>query len=170
MQTMIPLNRNRRKVWLHTRQATSATKWHLVCDVDGVITDGKFHYSSEGKQLKIFGSHDADALKANSFFDEITFVSADERGFQISSKRVNDMGFELCLRSPSERLQLIRELMVAANVIFIGDSFSDIPALVEATLSAAPKASYPSARKAADIKLRLRGGEGALAELLHLFN
>jgi 3-deoxy-D-manno-octulosonate 8-phosphate phosphatase (KDO 8-P phosphatase) len=144
------------------------SSWHLVCDVDGVLTDGKFHYSSTGKAHKVFGSYDADALRADNFFNEITFVSADKRGFEIASKRIEDMGFQLHLKSPSERAELIRELKETSNVIYVGDSFTDIPAFREATLSAAPRNAYPKARKIADIRLQLKGGEGAIAELVHL--
>jgi len=150
------------------RRSDKLSKWHLVCDVDGVLTDGKFHYSSAGKTHKVFGSHDADALKEDEFFDEVTFISADKRGFEISSKRIEDMGFNLHLKSSSERLELIRELKRTSRVVFVGDSFSDIPALKEATLSAAPRNAYPEARKMVDIRLNLNGGEGAIAELMHL--
>ena len=166
---MLPFSRNQFKAWSATRRIPSGRQWHLVCDVDGVLTDGKFHYSKEGKAFKVFGAHDADALKESSFFNAVTFISADKRGYEISSRRVQDMGFELSLKSPSERLKLITDLKLVSNVLFIGDSFSDIPALKEATLSAVPRSAYPAARRVADIRLQLRGGEGAVAELLHLF-
>ena len=35
---------------------------NLVIDVDGVMTDGKFYYSVDGKILKAFGADDHDAL------------------------------------------------------------------------------------------------------------
>ena len=66
--------------------------WSFVCDVDGVLTDGKFAYSDQGKVLKTFGSHDAEALKGSSLFSSISFITADERGFEISATRVRDMG------------------------------------------------------------------------------
>ena len=35
----------------------------LVTDVDGVLTDGKYFYSDQGKILKQFGPHDSDGFK-----------------------------------------------------------------------------------------------------------
>ena len=35
---------------------------NFILDVDGVFTDGKFHYTSEGKTFKTFGDADSDAL------------------------------------------------------------------------------------------------------------
>jgi 3-deoxy-D-manno-octulosonate 8-phosphate phosphatase (KDO 8-P phosphatase) len=162
-------SRNAFKAWIRTRGDGLYSKWHLVCDVDGVLTDGKFHYSRTGKLYKVFGSHDADALRENSFFHAVTFVTADKRGFEISSKRVQDMGFQLLLKSPIERLKLIKELKSNSNVVYLGDSFSDIPSLREATVSAVPRNAYPAARRVADIRLKLKGGEGAVAELVHSF-
>ncbi len=142
--------------------------WSFVCDVDGVLTDGKFGYSDQGKILKMFGSHDAEALKNISFFSSVRFISADERGFEISAKRIRDMGHDLSLVSSSERADFIRAMQLHSNVAFIGDSFSDIPAMRVAEISAAPGSAYPSARKAATIRLACNGGEGAVAEFVHL--
>lgn len=157
------------KSWIHINTSRRSLPWHLVCDVDGVLTDGKFLYSSHGKEYKNFGAHDAEALKTNTFFGKVTFISADERGFEISLKRVQDMGFQLELVAASERQKLIMDLKRSWNVAFIGDSYSDIPSMREADLSAAPNGSVSEARRAANIRLKSRGGEGAAAEFLHLF-
>jgi 3-deoxy-D-manno-octulosonate 8-phosphate phosphatase (KDO 8-P phosphatase) len=142
--------------------------WSFVCDVDGVLTDGKFAYSDQGKVLKTFGSHDAEALKGSSLFSSISFITADERGFEISATRVRDMGYVVSLVSSRDRVDFIRSIQLHSNVAFIGDSFSDIPAMRLADISAAPKSAYPSARKSANIRLTRNGGEGAVAEFIHL--
>lgn len=156
----------RSKLW----KANSSLPWYLVCDVDGVLTDGKFHYSSKGKVLKVFGSHDADFVKSSSFFSQIVFVSADWRGFDISRKRVEDMGQTLLQLTPDERKDFILEIKSHANVVFIGDSASDLPALKAATISAAPRNAFPIVRRSVMLPLKLRGGEGALAELIAFFD
>lgn len=150
------------------RNADRKAVWHLVSDVDGVLTDGKFHYSYEGKKYKVFGSHDADALKQQNLFSRVTFVSADERGFDISNRRVGDMGYSLELMNPVERRDFVKELSFRENVVFIGDSLSDSPAFEAALMSAAPKGSHPRLYKRATIRLSRRGGEGAIAELVEL--
>ena len=48
---------------------------NLVIDVDGVMTDGKFYYSLEGKILKAFGADDHDALSILKKFINIIFVT-----------------------------------------------------------------------------------------------
>ena len=36
---------------------------NFILDVDGVFTDGKFHYTENGKVMKIFGDADNDAYE-----------------------------------------------------------------------------------------------------------
>ena len=35
---------------------------NFILDLDGVLTDGKFYYSQDGKFLKAFGADDHDCL------------------------------------------------------------------------------------------------------------
>ena len=75
----------------------------FVIDVDGVLTTGQFLYSEKGKAFKIFGAHDADGLKLIKDKVNILFISADKRGFKISKKRIEDMGYPLYHVHESER-------------------------------------------------------------------
>ena len=70
---------------------------NFILDVDGTLTADYFIYSKKGKQYKIFGPDDADALKILQKYINISFVSADRRGFDISKKRIIDMGFKIFL-------------------------------------------------------------------------
>ena len=60
----------------------------FILDVDGVMTTGQFLYSKDGKEMKIFGPDDNDALSMLKPFIEIRFLSADKKGFPISYKRI----------------------------------------------------------------------------------
>ena len=68
---------------------------NFIIDVDGVLSTGQFLYDVNGKRFKIFGPDDNDALKLLKNFLKINFVTSDKRGFNISKKRVEDMGFKL---------------------------------------------------------------------------
>lgn len=144
--------------------------WTLVCDVDGVLTDGTFSYSESGKFTKTFGPHDADALKLIKSKIEIVFISADKRGFGISQKRVQDMGFELELVSSQDRKKYISTLKFNKRVIFIGDSFTDELALCESDLSFTPANAHLIAKKASHYRLKAKGGQGAVTEVCFLLN
>jgi 3-deoxy-D-manno-octulosonate 8-phosphate phosphatase (KDO 8-P phosphatase) len=137
---------------------------NLVLDVDGVLTDGKFTYSDQGKFSKTFGSHDSDALKIISNAANLIFISADKRGFAISESRINDMNFHLLQVGSANRDEFIRKVKLEGCTAFIGDSFTDVPALREANLSLVPKGAHPLAKAQADIVLNSNGGDGAVAE------
>ena len=52
---------------------------NLIVDVDGVMTDGKMHYTADGKIMKVFGPDDHDALKMIKDIINIHFISADKK-------------------------------------------------------------------------------------------
>ena len=95
-------------------------KFTFLIDVDGVLTSGKFFYNTEGKIIKEFGPHDSYSLSLLKDKLNIEFISADHRGFEISNKRVQDMGFELKLVSEKELITLKK--MTFRFTIFMGDS------------------------------------------------
>jgi 3-deoxy-D-manno-octulosonate 8-phosphate phosphatase (KDO 8-P phosphatase) len=144
--------------------------WMIVCDVDGVLTDGTFSYSESGKFTKTFGPHDSDALNLVKSKIDIIFISADKRGFGISQSRVQDMGFELKLVASHDRKDLISVIQKDRRVIFIGDSFTDEDALRGADLSFTPANAHSLAKKAASHILKANGGHGAVSEVCLLIN
>lgn len=139
-------------------------RYTFVLDVDGVLTDGSFLYDERGKAYKIFGPDDADALKALSKYVDIVFMSQDKRGFNISKKRVNDMGFELKEVASKNRVDFMREIYGLENCIYMGDGFLDAPALKEAYLSISTCTSDPLAQKWSDYVTKREGGHRAVSE------
>jgi 3-deoxy-D-manno-octulosonate 8-phosphate phosphatase (KDO 8-P phosphatase) len=145
----------------------SKDKIALVSDVDGVLTDGKFHYSDQGKILKVFGSHDADALKLLAINKRVAifFLTADARGFEISSKRITDMGFEVQLMNPSERVNFISKLKREYFTIYVGDSFTDIDSMRISDFAVVPNNAHQKARKNANLITKSNSAEGAMSEI-----
>lgn len=157
------------QVLLHRRLRCAQNSLLLIFDVDGVLTDGSFYYSTEGKILKKFGPHDSEASSILSKSFEIRFISADQRGFQITSKRIKDMGFTLELVPASQRVPYIQNFQrIGKHVFFIADAPSDIPALMIADFSACPKNVFSKVKSSVDVVLEADGGRGVVAELLNL--
>jgi 3-deoxy-D-manno-octulosonate 8-phosphate phosphatase (KDO 8-P phosphatase) len=138
----------------------------LVIDIDGVLTDGTFYYGVDGKVLKRFGPHDAEASALLESFFKINFISADIRGSEITKLRLSDMGFSLTICSSDQRRTFIESLQKLGNrVLFLGDSISDLPALKQADFSFCPNDSLDFVAKQVNFRLKTRGGRGTLAEL-----
>lgn len=152
---------------LAKRVSSSGLPWIVVSDFDGVLTPGNFFYSESGKVLKEFGSHDADAIKYfNKRGLDFNFVTADHRGFEISRKRVEDMGFHLQLLTPEERCSLIRKLQATNRVVYVGDSLTDLQGLMMSDIAVVPAGAFGLDGIPGALYLRRGGGHGAIAELL----
>lgn len=137
---------------------------NFIIDVDGVLTDGKFYYSSRGKELKAFGANDNDALQLIKDTIFIRMVTGDKRGFAITKKRIDDMGFPLDLVSTFERVAWVQKLGDPAAIIYMGDGIFDPLVFQAVGYGIAPANGFPDALKAADYVTKARAGEGAVAE------
>lgn len=139
---------------------------HIVFDVDGVLTDGKFHYNRHGKELKAFGADDNDALKLIRKNISIHFVSADQRGLNITQARIHDMGYVCQYLNTKQRITFIKNLPGGAQrVIYMGDGIFDPLVFKEVGYSITPANAHKYVKNVADHVTEAKGGEGAVAEV-----
>ena len=138
---------------------------NLVIDVDGVMTDGKFYYSVDGKILKAFGADDHDALTILKKYINIIFVTGDKKGFKISKKRIfHHMGFKIFLVSTTQRLKWIKSKYKLEETIYIGDGLLDYLVMEKIGYSITPNNSSNFTKKYSNYVLRRSGGDRAVAE------
>lgn len=139
---------------------------NLVIDVDGVMTDGKFYYSKDGKVMKAFGPDDHDALLLLKPHLSIMFVTGDKKGFDISKKRIaDDMKFPLTLVSTFERIDWIKEQgLNPKETIYIGDGIFDAMVFKEVMYGIAPANAFHTTKKASSYVTKSSGGDSAVAE------
>lgn len=138
---------------------------NFILDVDGVFTDGKFHYSADGKVFKIFGDADNDALSFLKGRLHIEMVSGDKRGFPITKKRIQeDMGYPLSLVSTFERINWIKDRFDPLETIYMGDGIYDPLVFEKVGFSIAPANAFFNTKKYANYVTQSKGGEGAVAE------
>ncbi len=144
----------------------------LILDVDGVMTDGKFYYTSDGKFLKAFGPDDSDALGLIDKFMEVRFVTGDKKGFEISKKRiVDDMGYKLELVSTINRLEWMKAHYDLKDIIFIGDGIFDYIAMKKVGYSIVTNNGDIQTKKYANYVTKRCGGDRAVAEaVMHILN
>lgn len=140
------------------------TPKNFIIDVDGVLTDGSFYYSARGKIMKMFGPDDNDALHLIKDIMVIHMVTGDKRGFAITKKRIDDMGFPLTLVSTFERAAWIAKNFNPAETIYMGDGIFDALVFDAVGYSLAPANAFLKTKESADFVTKSRGGEGAVAE------
>lgn len=138
----------------------------FILDVDGVMTDGSFLYSAQGKQFKSFSADDSDGLKLLSHYMRIEFVSADHRGYPITSKRIaEDMGYNLANISSKDRVEWIKSFGIAADkTIYMGDGFYDHKIFKACGYGIAPHNALDHTKEAADYITSRVGGDRAVAQ------
>jgi 3-deoxy-D-manno-octulosonate 8-phosphate phosphatase (KDO 8-P phosphatase) len=142
----------------------------FIVDVDGVLTDGGFYYSIEGKVMKKFGADDNDALSLLKPYIKILFLTGDKKGFPISKKRiVDDMNMELELVSTIKRIDWIKKRYNPEEVIYMGDGIFDHYVMKEVGYSISVSNGDANAKKYAMYITERSGGNRAVAEAcLHI--
>lgn len=137
----------------------------IIFDVDGVLTDGKFTYTIDGKISKRFGPDDSDALSLIEKYINIQFVSGDHRGFEISKARiVKDMGRALELVSTTKRIEWIKGRWDPKEVIYMGDGIFDSFVFDRVGYSIAPQNADSNLKNKANYVTERAGGDRAVAE------
>ncbi len=138
----------------------------FISDVDGVLTNGQFTYTEQGKVSKVFGPHDADGVKyLKKYGIDVIFISADVRGSKITAARIKDMNCDFRVVSESERLGWIKSRYDITNdVIYMGDGIHDAEILKQAFMSIAPNNARWEAKAKAQYVTPTDGGNGAFLD------
>jgi len=141
----------------------------LVCDVDGVLTDGGLHYDENGGVRKRFDVRDGLGIRLlQELGIEVAFLSGGRGG--ASECRAAHLGVRHCLVGVGDKLAALRRLQAEIGVArpataFIGDDLNDLAVRPAVALLICPADATPALRRQADWVLRRRGGDGAVREL-----
>jgi 3-deoxy-D-manno-octulosonate 8-phosphate phosphatase (KDO 8-P phosphatase) len=144
-----------------------ALEW-LLCDVDGVLTDGRVYYGAGGEPLVAFDIKDGLGLKL-----------AQEAGLKVGllscrrtsgvEARAAALGLDAVVLGRDDKGAAFAEFLdsrgvAAAGVAYVGDDLLDLPVLARCGLSFAPADAVEEVREAVDRVLTRRGGRGAVRE------
>jgi len=145
----------------------------LVCDVDGVLTDGRLYFGAQGELMKAFDVRDGHGIKLlRAAGIEVALLSA--RSSEIVAARARELGLALVLQGRSDKLAALEELLArsgtaAARCGYIGDDWLDLPCLArvgrEGGLAATVQDACAEARAAAHWVAPVDGGCGAVRQL-----
>ena len=139
----------------------------LISDVDGVLTCGGHFYTKKKKSLKRFSSNDKEAINEilKKFVKNIIFITGDKSGFEISKKRIRDMGFNLKYVCSKRRNEFIKSLR--GSKVYIGDGIFDGDVNVDLLLSL--KDSTPQVQEKSSFVLNTEGGRNVFSHVLFYF-
>ena len=145
-------------------QKHKKTNLNFILDVDGVLTDGCFYYSEKGKIIKKFGAHDHDGIKLLKPFFNISLITADKKGYNISKLRAKDMGLKITLVKEENRFSYFEKIGFD-RCIYAGDGHYDAAILKKVFIGFATRNSVELAKKNANYVTKNIGGWGAVYEI-----
>ena len=144
----------------------------LICDVDGVFSDGRIYLGNSGEEIKAFHTRDGYGIKAlRQAGIEVAIITG--RRSAIVEKRMQALTVQHIFQGQEDKmpayLQLKQQLMLQdEQIAYLGDDLSDWAVMQHVGLSVAVADAHPLLRRHAALTTSLPGGFGAVRELCDL--
>jgi len=145
----------------------------LICDVDGVFSDGRIYLGNQGEELKAFHTKDGFGIKAILALG-IKVAVITGRQSKIVDNRMTALGIPYIFQGKEDKLTVYQDLLTTLNlsaeeVAYIGDDVVDLPVIEDCGLGIAVNDAHPLVLQGADLITRTKGGFGAVREICDLF-
>ena len=144
----------------------------LILDVDGVLTDGRIIFDSNGIESKFFNVKDGHGIKMLQRSGvEVGIISGRES--QVVYNRAVELGIGQVYQKALDKLVPYRQMLEATGltdeeVDFMGDDVIDIPILKRVGFAAAPADAVNEVLPFVQFVSKNRGGWGAVREVCDL--
>ncbi len=141
----------------------------LLLDVDGVLSDGRLIYHSDGSESKAF--YAGDGLGIKLLMDQGVGIGVvTGRISPPVNHRCRSLGIDLVFAGVMDKGTVLPEIVERTGVppermAFVGDDLIDLPLLRRVGLAVAVGNAHEMVKNAADLVLRRHGGYGAVREL-----
>jgi len=142
-------------------------------DIDGVMTDGKLYYASDGSELKAFNV--LDGFGINMLLESgIEVVIITGRQSAAVEARADNLGVRYLFQGVSDKQKKMAELIASlalgwSQTGFMGDDWIDLPLLVACGFAAAPASADQRVRATTvnrgGLVCKATGGNGAVREV-----
>lgn len=144
----------------------------LLTDVDGVLTDGRIIYDSDGRELKFFHVRDGHGIKllvSNGV--EVGIITG--RNSSIVDKRAKELGISYVIQNAHDKGKIIDEFLKgrdlnAEEVCYVGDDIVDLPAFMKVGLRITVPDAPIEVQKYADYITLNYAGKGAIREVCEI--
>jgi 3-deoxy-D-manno-octulosonate 8-phosphate phosphatase (KDO 8-P phosphatase) len=140
----------------------------LALDVDGVLSDGRVIYASDGSELKAFNIKDGLGIKLLQRAG-ITVAIITGRRSAVVGRRATELGITELIEGREDKLAALRELcerlgLTLAECAYMGDDLPDLGAIRAAGLGLTVADAVAEVRTAANWCSAASGGAGAVRE------
>ncbi len=145
----------------------------LVLDVDGVLTDGRLLYGSDGNESKSFHVRDGYGIKQVQRIGIDVAIISGRRSAAVE-RRAEELGIRHVILGRDDKLEALHALIAEAKthklhqVACIGDDIPDLPVMRAAGIGIAVADAHVDVLTHADWRCHLGGGQGAVREFCDL--
>ncbi len=144
-------------------------RW-IFLDVDGVLTEGRITYDSQGREIKSFHVRDGHGIKLAQR-EGIHFAIITGRSSPVVEKRAKELGINEVIQGAKRKIEAYEKILQGKNlsdseIAYVGDDLVDLPVLRRVGLSATVLDADPEVRAQVDLVLSRPGGQGAVRELI----
>jgi 3-deoxy-D-manno-octulosonate 8-phosphate phosphatase (KDO 8-P phosphatase) len=141
-------------------------------DIDGVMTDGRLYFSTEGDYCKAFFSRDGLGLKLLAK-SGIKLAIITGRDSPIVTRRAANLGIELVMQGIEDKRAAMAKILARENLSFeqcgyMGDDLIDLPVLRACGFSATVPDGHALVRQHASYVACAPAGAGAVREVCEL--
>ena len=144
----------------------------LICDVDGVFSDGRIYLGNQGEELKAFHTRDGYGVKAlRQAKVEVAVITG--RNSAIVQQRMTALTVPFIYQGQENKLAAFTDLqqhlqLTPEQIAYIGDDLPDWAVMQHCGLSVAVKDAHPYLRQHANYITAMAGGFGAVREICDL--
>lgn len=144
----------------------------LICDVDGVMSDGLIYIGNHGEELKAFNVRDGYGIRC-MLTSSIEVAIITGRSGKILENHCATLGITHLYQKQSDKTLAFKILLsklklTAEKVAYVGDDLIDAMVMEQVGLSVAVADAHPLLRQRADYVTRIAGGRGAVREVCDL--
>ena len=144
----------------------------LLLDVDGILTDGRITYSSDGTETKSFDVKDGQGLKMIQRAGiEVGIITG--RQSTIVEHRAEELGIKILYQGVKDKLVPFREILEKyrlneEEIAYVGDDIVDLPILLKVGFSATVADALLDVKNNVHYVATLAGGRAAVREICDL--
>ena len=143
----------------------------LLCDLDGVFTDGGLYYDNNGKVTKRFHVQDGFGIKLAQAADlEVGVLTGLES--EAVRKRIDELGIKEYYAGKFDKAEIINDISHRHNIqlqdiAFVGDDWVDAVPMSRVGLPVAVANAQPEIKDLATLLTEKPGGSGAVREVVN---
>lgn len=144
----------------------------LICDVDGVLTDGLLYLDNHGNELKAFHVQDGVGLRLLMAAGiQVAVITTSTNS--VIDHRMEQLGIQHYFKGQRNKRHAYNELKQRLDLhdgdfAYVGDDLPDLPIIRQVGLSFAVANAVEQVREFTDWQTEQHGGRGAVREICEL--